>query len=56
MDDAPDLMGIDGANTHIPFSQKWELHKPLLERLYLDEGFKLPKIQSVMREQGFDAE
>lgn len=56
--DAPVPMELDGADKpRIPFSQKWELHKPLLEKLYLDEKLKLPKIKSIMREEHeFDAE
>ena len=53
-----DQMDIDRpVNTRIPFDQKWEIHKELLRRLYLEENFKLPKIKSIMRdEQNFDAE
>ena len=53
-----DQMDIDGsANARVPFNQKWEIHKPLLERLYLEENLKLPKIKGIMRdEHDFDAE
>jgi Clr5 domain len=55
--DTPGLIQPDSANKRIPFSQQWELQKPLLEKLYLDEGFNLPKIQKIMREENsFDAE
>jgi hypothetical protein len=41
----------------LSFNDKWELHKPLLERLYLDETLSLPKIKHIMREEhSFDAE
>ncbi|KAF2688343.1 hypothetical protein K458DRAFT_427949 [Lentithecium fluviatile CBS 122367] len=44
-------------NVRVPFDQKWEIHKPLLERLYLEENFKLPKIKGIMRDENdFDAE
>jgi hypothetical protein len=55
--DIPDAMTLDGPNGPIAFKNKWELHKPLLERLYLDENLKLPKIQEILRSQeDFDAE
>jgi hypothetical protein len=55
--DTPDLVDPNGANQRVPFSQQWERQKPLLEKLYLDEGLSLPKIQKVMREDNsFDAE
>ena len=54
--DAPGRIEADNTNKRIPFSQQWELQKPLLERLYLDEGLDLPKIQRIMREENsFDA-
>ncbi|KAF2791863.1 hypothetical protein K505DRAFT_247960 [Melanomma pulvis-pyrius CBS 109.77] len=51
-------MDIDvSLNVRVPFNQKWEIHKPLLQRLYLEENFKLPKIKNIMRdEHDFDAE
>jgi hypothetical protein len=55
--DAPGLIELDTANERIPFSQQWERQKPLLEKLYLDEGLNLPKIRKIMREENsFDAE
>jgi hypothetical protein len=55
--DAPVLIRPDSAENRVSFSQQWEVQKPLLEKLYLDEGFNLPKIQKVMREENsFDAE
>ncbi|KAJ4303486.1 hypothetical protein N0V90_002381 [Kalmusia sp. IMI 367209] len=53
-----DRMDMDGSvNAQISFNQKWEIHKPLLKRLYLEEKFKLPKIKSIMRDEyNFDAE
>jgi hypothetical protein len=32
------------------YDQKWESHKPLLYRLYLEENLKLPEIRNIMRE------
>jgi hypothetical protein len=54
----PELMEVDQPDrTRLSFREKWELHKPLLERLYLDEKLKLSKIKAIMREQfDFDAE
>ncbi|KAF1991781.1 hypothetical protein K402DRAFT_399756 [Aulographum hederae CBS 113979] len=44
-------------NAPVPFSQKWEMHKPLLEKLYLDEKLQLPKIKEIMHDDhNFDAE
>jgi hypothetical protein len=55
--DAPGLIDPNSVNKRIPFSQQWEQHKPLLEKLYLDERLTLPKIQKIMREENsFDAE
>jgi hypothetical protein len=53
-----DLPDIDApATVPVSFNQKWEMHKPLLERLYLQENFKLPKIKGILRdEHKFDAE
>jgi hypothetical protein len=40
----------------VPYSQRWELLKPVLERLYLDEKVKLPVIISLMKATySFDA-
>jgi hypothetical protein len=40
----------------LPFNERWEPLKPHLERFYLDEKLKLPKITAIMKEQyGFDA-
>jgi hypothetical protein len=39
-----------------PFTEKWELLKPYLERLYLDEKRKLPEVVQIIKTQyGFDA-
>ena len=55
--DAAGSIDPDSLNKRIPFSQQWELQKPLLEKLYLDERLDLPKIQKIMREENsFDAE
>lgn len=35
----------------VKHDEKWEIHKPLLARLYLEEKLKLPKIQTIMKEQ-----
>ena len=41
---------------NVPFSERWELLKPDLERLYLDEKRKLPEIIEIMKSQyEFDA-
>jgi hypothetical protein len=43
-------------NPRFTFNDKWEIHKPFVERLYLDEKLKLPKIQAIIRsEHDFDA-
>jgi hypothetical protein len=51
-------MEIDApVNARIPFHRKWEIHKPLLQRLYLDKTLKLSDIKKFMRdEHDFDAE
>jgi hypothetical protein len=54
-----DPMDIDRpVNTPpLTFNQKWEIHKALLERLYLEENLNLPKISGIMHDQHqFDAE
>jgi Clr5 domain len=55
--DTSEPMTLDVEDRRFTFKEKWELHKPLLGRLYLDEKWKLPKIQQYMRsEKDFDAE
>jgi hypothetical protein len=56
--DLSEEMDLDTSHTTpVTFSQKWEIHKPLLERLYLDEKLQLPKIKKIMwDEHNFDAE
>jgi hypothetical protein len=40
----------------IPFSKRWEILKPEIERLYVDENFHLGDIIKIMKEQyNFDA-
>jgi Clr5 domain len=46
----------DAARPDVPFSERWELLKPDLARLYLDENRKLSEIIEIMKSQfGFDA-
>jgi hypothetical protein len=41
----------------LSFNQKWEIHKALLEQLYLEENLNVPKIRGIMRDvHHFDAE
>jgi len=51
-------MDLDGlATPMVSYDEKWELHKPLLARLYLEEHLTLPKIRDIMRsEHSFPAE
>lgn len=45
-------MALDGpATPKVSYDDSWELYKPLLDRLYLQENLKLPRIQDIMREQ-----
>jgi hypothetical protein len=40
----------------VRFAERWELLKPVLERLYFDEKLKLPEIISLMKSTyNFDA-
>jgi hypothetical protein len=40
----------------VPFSQRWEILKPALNDLYLEQNVKLPEIMEMMKAQfGFDA-
>ena len=48
MDDFPLLDGV-------PYSEKWELLKPTIERLYIQEKQKLPDIVKAFKDYGFDA-
>ena len=44
------------AITGVPFAEKWELLRPVIEQLYLKEDMKLPQLQRVLRERyNFDA-
>jgi hypothetical protein len=36
---------------NIKQDEKWEIYRPLLARLYLEEKLKLPKIRTIMKEQ-----
>lgn len=41
---------------NVPINEKWELLRPTIERLYIDEKLKLPKvIDAVKAQYGFDA-
>ncbi|KAI9764311.1 MAG: hypothetical protein M1840_008529 [Geoglossum simile] len=47
---------VAAPRSNVPFSARWELLKPDLERLYLDEKRKLSEIIEIMKWQhGFDA-
>jgi hypothetical protein len=40
----------------VPFAERWELLKPIIEQLYLKENMKLAQLQQVLRERyNFDA-
>ncbi|MCJ1472336.1 hypothetical protein MMC13_000983 [Lambiella insularis] len=40
-----------------PFDKKWDILKPIIKRLYIDEEFKLPKVMERLRNDfGFHAE
>jgi hypothetical protein len=40
----------------LPLAEKWERLKPVIEKLYVDEGHKQDKVIDILREQyGFDA-
>jgi hypothetical protein len=40
----------------VRFAERWQLLKPMLERLYFDENLKLPDIISLMKSRyNFDA-
>ena len=47
----------DPATLHsAPFTKRWELLRPVIERLYLDENRPLSEVIEVMKtEHGFDA-
>ncbi len=48
-DSPPSLHGV-------PFDQKWELLKPTIERLYINENRSLPDVISAIRDNyEFDA-
>lgn len=33
----------------IPFAEKWEVLKPTIQRLYVDENWKLSKVSEVLK-------
>lgn len=40
----------------VPFDHRWDLLKPTIERLYINENWKLPDvIRTIKDEHGFDA-
>ena len=40
----------------VPFERKWNLIKPTIEHLYINENLKLSNIIEIMKDQyGFDA-
>lgn len=40
-----------------PFNKKWDLLKPVIEQLYVDEGQPLPEVVAIIkRDYGFAAE
>ena len=40
----------------VPFDQQWDILKPTIERLYVDEDLKLPDVIGIIRDQhGFNA-
>ncbi|MCJ1262343.1 hypothetical protein MMC22_002213 [Lobaria immixta] len=42
---------------NVPFNKKWDLLKPVIEQLYVDEGQELPEVVTIMkRDYGFAAE
>ena len=44
------------AHTAVPFHERWELLKPIIKELYVDENMPLSRVQEIMRDQyGFDA-
>lgn len=43
-------------NLDVPFDQKWEILKPIIERLYVHEEHKLSELMQIMKDQhGFVA-
>lgn len=48
LQDFPSLGGV-------PFNEQWELLKPIIERLYVQEKQKLPEILKAFKGYGFDA-
>ena len=47
----PDFPSLDG----VPFSEQWELLKPTIGRLYVQEKQKLPDFVRAFKGYGFDA-
>lgn len=42
---------------NVPFNKKWDLLKPVIEQLYVDENQALPDVVAIMkRDYGFAAE
>lgn len=42
---------------NIPFNQKWDLLKPVIEQLYVDEDLAVGEVVAIMkRDYGFAAE
>lgn len=41
---------------NLPFNKKWDLLKPVIKQLYIDEDQPLPELVTIMkRDYGFDA-
>ena len=48
--------GASRAQNPIPFSRRWEDLRPVIERLYVAESYKLSDVVEIMKEQhNFDA-
>ncbi|KAI4126041.1 MAG: hypothetical protein LQ347_005128 [Umbilicaria vellea] len=48
--------GLPNRLPDVPFHEKWELLKPIIERLYIDESQKLSDVVNAVKAQyGFDA-
>ena len=46
LDPQDQAISLDG----VPFDQQWDLLKPLIQRLYVDEALKLPEIIDLIRD------
>ncbi|KAG8532977.1 uncharacterized protein KY384_001759 [Bacidia gigantensis] len=54
--DLADQGNIAASLLNVPFGQRWELLRPVIERLYVEEGRKLPEILTRVKDQyGFSA-